>query len=66
MQLGIDTDLDYEFKEWLRLRPTASIYRDCIDVWAGWIGLMPRLNHQFKNDVRVNFGLGPKILWRES
>jgi hypothetical protein len=66
MQLGLEADLDYKYKPWLHFRFTTALYKDCIDVWAGWFGLMPRLNHEFDFGLRVNFGIGPSIIWRES
>ena len=65
-QVGIETDLDYKWKPWLHARATFALYKDCIDAWSGWIGLMPRLNHEFDFGLSVNFGIGPSIIWRES
>ena len=48
------------------LRYSVAIYKDCLDQYAGYIAVSFRWVHQFRDQLRINWGIGPTLVWRQS
>lgn len=66
LQVGAQVDLDRRFASWLHLRSSVALYRDCANVWAGFVHLGPRLEWSPSQNLSLRFGVGPTFLWREN
>lgn len=66
IQIGGEVNGDYYLADWLLLRAAGSLYRDCADVWAGYVHLGFRLDWSSGPRFAARIGIGPSFLWRES
>ena len=66
LQVGTQVEVDRRLASWLQLRGTVALYRDCADVWAGYVHLGPRLEWTPLPQLSLRFGIGPTFLWREN
>jgi hypothetical protein len=66
VQVGAEGYADYFARPWLIIRAAGAAYKDCADVWAGFIHLGFRLNWAPVERAAFRIGIGPSFLWRES
>ena len=66
LQVGLQMDVDRRILSWLQLRGSGALYKDCADVWAGYVHLGPRLEWTPVERLSLRFGIGPTYLWREN
>lgn len=66
LQVGGVVDLDRKLNSWLLARTSVALYKDCADVWAGYLHLGPRLQWSPLSDLTLRVGIGPTFLWREN
>jgi hypothetical protein len=66
LQAGAEGYADYFAFPWLILRVAGASYKDCADVWAGFVHLGFRLNWAPTERTAFRIGIGPSFLWRES
>lgn len=64
--IGAELDADWRPFRYLYLRGSASLYKDCADLWAGYYHLGFRANYDFGDRVGVRIGIGPTYLWRQN
>ncbi len=66
LQVGAEAYADRYVTQWFLLRGSASLYRDCADVWAGFAHFGFRINWAPSTRFALRIGIGPSFLWRES
>lgn len=66
LQVGAQADGDYKLHRFFYLRGTTSLYRDCADVWAGFLHLGFRANYDAPAGLSFRVGVGPTLIWREN
>lgn len=66
LQVGAQADGDYLLHKYLYLRASASLYRDCADVWAGFFHFGFRANYDAPAGFSFRFGVGPTLIWRQN
>lgn len=66
LQVGAQIDVDRRIASWLQWRSIGALYRDCADVWAGFIHTGPRLEWTPVPNLSLLFGVGPTFLWRQN
>lgn len=66
LQVGAEGYADYYALPWLIIRAAGASYKDCADVWAGFVHLGFRLNWAPTERTAFRIGIGPSFLWREN
>ncbi len=66
LQVGAQADLDAYLHRFLLVRGSASLIRDCEDVWSGFFHLGPRLNLPIGSRFVFRVGIGPTLIWRRT
>lgn len=62
---GVVVNYDKQHTKRLFWRMSASIYKDCRDVWAGFVHLGFRFNYLTLGRHSFNFGFGPSLFVRQ-
>ena len=64
--LGGEADVDWYAYRYLLVRGSASLNKDCSDVWAGFFHLGPHFNLPIGERFAFRIGIGPTLVWRQN
>ena len=64
--LGAQADFDWYFHRYGLIRSSATLNKDCADVWGGFFHLGPRLNLPLGERFVFRIGIGPTLVWRQN
>lgn len=66
VEIYYDRDLARSILRAQRVRLVAAVYRDSIDHLAGYLAVLPRWNLLERDLFRLDFGVGPTLIFRET